>query len=153
ENNLTQNISALRKTLGESATGQKYIETVTKRGYRFTASVEEILEEEEELVVERHRRARLGIRQKEETDIATPPPAAQAVVLPRHVLPIFQSSLRSKIVAAVLLGVAIVAATSWVKLRHREKDWRSKLRPVTIAGLKSDRSQGLVTGKLSPDGH
>ena len=35
EGNLAHNISALRKTLGEPATGQKYIETVPGRGYRF----------------------------------------------------------------------------------------------------------------------
>ena len=37
EGNLAHNISALRKTLGEPATGQKYIETVPGRGYRFAA--------------------------------------------------------------------------------------------------------------------
>src|ERR1041384_6560338 len=35
ENNLTVNISALRKALGEG--GAKYIETVPRRGYRFVA--------------------------------------------------------------------------------------------------------------------
>jgi DNA-binding winged helix-turn-helix (wHTH) protein/predicted ATPase len=42
EGNLAHNISALRKTLGEPATGQKYIETVPGRGYRFVAEVREI---------------------------------------------------------------------------------------------------------------
>jgi pimeloyl-ACP methyl ester carboxylesterase/DNA-binding winged helix-turn-helix (wHTH) protein len=39
ENNLAQNISLLRKTLGESA-GSKFIETVPKFGYRFVADVD-----------------------------------------------------------------------------------------------------------------
>ena len=39
ENNLAQNISALRKALGEGSDGQKFIETVPKRGYRFVADV------------------------------------------------------------------------------------------------------------------
>ena len=39
EANLTINISALRKALGESSEGQQYIETVPKRGYRFVAQV------------------------------------------------------------------------------------------------------------------
>jgi DNA-binding winged helix-turn-helix (wHTH) protein len=34
ENNLAQQVSYLRKALGESETGVKYIETRTKRGYR-----------------------------------------------------------------------------------------------------------------------
>jgi DNA-binding winged helix-turn-helix (wHTH) protein/TolB-like protein len=41
ENNLAQNISALRRALGEGATGDRYIETVPKRGYRFVAPVTE----------------------------------------------------------------------------------------------------------------
>jgi len=39
EANLTVNISALRKVLGETPGGQQYIETVPKRGYRFIAPV------------------------------------------------------------------------------------------------------------------
>jgi len=42
ENNLNKNISHLRKALGESATGQSYIETVPRVGYRFAAPVEEV---------------------------------------------------------------------------------------------------------------
>ena len=41
ENNLAQNISILRKALGET-NGAKFIETVSKRGYRFIAPVEVI---------------------------------------------------------------------------------------------------------------
>jgi DNA-binding winged helix-turn-helix (wHTH) protein/pimeloyl-ACP methyl ester carboxylesterase len=40
ENNLNHNVSVLRKALGERATGQHYIETVPRVGYRFAASVE-----------------------------------------------------------------------------------------------------------------
>ena len=41
EANLTVNISALRKALGEAPEGQRYIETIPKRGYRFIAQVTE----------------------------------------------------------------------------------------------------------------
>jgi DNA-binding winged helix-turn-helix (wHTH) protein/tetratricopeptide (TPR) repeat protein len=41
EANLTVNISTLRKVLGETPGGQRYIETVPKRGYRFIAPVRE----------------------------------------------------------------------------------------------------------------
>ena len=41
ENNLTQNISALRRALGDGANGGRYIETVPRRGYRFVADVAE----------------------------------------------------------------------------------------------------------------
>jgi DNA-binding winged helix-turn-helix (wHTH) protein/TolB-like protein len=42
EANLTVNISALRKLLGETPNGQQYIETVPKRGYRFAVPVMEL---------------------------------------------------------------------------------------------------------------
>jgi DNA-binding winged helix-turn-helix (wHTH) protein/TolB-like protein/Flp pilus assembly protein TadD len=43
EGNLTQNISLLRKALGEGQNGHRYIETVARRGYRFVAPVRESL--------------------------------------------------------------------------------------------------------------
>src|SRR5690242_10054801 len=39
ENSLAHNISVLRKVLGSGPDGAPYIETVPRRGYRFTASV------------------------------------------------------------------------------------------------------------------
>ena len=46
ENNLTQHIFTLRRTLGETKDGPKFIETVSRRGYRFVPAVEiQILDE------------------------------------------------------------------------------------------------------------
>jgi pimeloyl-ACP methyl ester carboxylesterase/DNA-binding winged helix-turn-helix (wHTH) protein len=42
ENSLNKNVSTLRKALGESATGQAFIETVPRVGYRFVAPVTEL---------------------------------------------------------------------------------------------------------------
>ena len=42
ESNLTNNVYALRKILGQGENGRSYIETVPKRGYRFTAFVKEL---------------------------------------------------------------------------------------------------------------
>ncbi len=41
EANLSYTVSAIRKALGNGAEGQRYIETVPKRGYRFVAPVRE----------------------------------------------------------------------------------------------------------------
>lgn len=51
ESNLTNNVYALRKMLGPGEDGRSYIETVPKRGYRFTAPVKEL--SGEALVVEK----------------------------------------------------------------------------------------------------
>ncbi|HKO59737.1 MAG TPA: tetratricopeptide repeat protein [Pyrinomonadaceae bacterium] len=42
ESNLAQNISVLRKALGEEHGAHQYIETLPKRGYRFVAEVKEV---------------------------------------------------------------------------------------------------------------
>lgn len=42
ETNLTKGISLLRKTLGDTAEGDRFIETVPKRGYRFVAPVRKV---------------------------------------------------------------------------------------------------------------
>src|SRR5438093_1784698 len=41
EGSLSQNISILRKSLGESQNETRYIETIPRRGYRFIAGVNE----------------------------------------------------------------------------------------------------------------
>src|SRR5215510_7485203 len=42
ENSLAQNIYLVRKALGEESQGARYIETVPRRGYRFTFPVREV---------------------------------------------------------------------------------------------------------------
>ena len=45
EGGLARNISVLRKALGDSPVGQRLIETVPKRGYRFVGDVKRLLPE------------------------------------------------------------------------------------------------------------
>src|SRR5262245_53313018 len=42
EANLSSNVSLIRKALGDGENGQKFIETVPRRGYRFVAGVREL---------------------------------------------------------------------------------------------------------------
>ncbi len=49
EANLSYNISLIRKALGDGENGQKYIETVPKRGYRFVVVVREMGEKQVEI--------------------------------------------------------------------------------------------------------
>src|SRR6185369_2077264 len=64
ESNLTNNVSALRKLLGQGKGGENYIETVPKRGYRFTAAVRELTPEA--LVVEKRTVTRIVTEGTEE---------------------------------------------------------------------------------------
>ncbi|HQU84057.1 MAG TPA: alpha/beta fold hydrolase [Pyrinomonadaceae bacterium] len=68
ENNLAQNISALRRALGEGVEGAKFIETVSKRGYRFIAPIE-TGELENNLVTIEKTRATVVIEEEIDTDV------------------------------------------------------------------------------------
>lgn len=84
ENNLSVNVSALRKALGEAADAEQYIETVARRGYRFTAPVRAVPVERVELVYTKHTRSLTLVEETSETDAAasgrTMPPLAIAVL-------------------------------------------------------------------------
>ena len=54
EANLTQHIYKLRKILGVRADGRQYIETIPRRGYRFTADASKSKCEDDSLVMQRH---------------------------------------------------------------------------------------------------
>lgn len=72
ENNLTQNISVLRKVL--NGTGKSYIETVARHGYRFTAEVREVFEETEpEIQIENRSLLRIKLEEQiEESEDSSP---------------------------------------------------------------------------------
>ena len=61
ENNLAQNISHLRKVLGDGKDGARFIETVSKRGYRFIAPVEVDGEETSDLIIYERTRAKISV--------------------------------------------------------------------------------------------
>ncbi len=54
EGTLNRSVSVLRKALGDSPSGPRYIETVPKRGYRFVAPVAECLHAESDIRHQRH---------------------------------------------------------------------------------------------------
>ena len=70
ENNLAQNISILRKALGEGKQGEHYIQTVPRRGYRFVADVRTTGGDEETLIIHEHTRARIVVESTDEDDDA-----------------------------------------------------------------------------------
>ncbi|MCM3869660.1 MAG: winged helix-turn-helix domain-containing protein [Pyrinomonadaceae bacterium] len=61
ESNLTVQVSAIRRALGERKENPQYIVTVPGHGYRFAGKVMSLVEEEEEVVIERHSISRVVI--------------------------------------------------------------------------------------------
>jgi Tol biopolymer transport system component/DNA-binding winged helix-turn-helix (wHTH) protein len=68
ESNLTVNMSAIRRALGERASHPRYIATISGQGYRFTGEVRQFADET--LTIERETFARLTVEQ-EETETVT----------------------------------------------------------------------------------
>jgi eukaryotic-like serine/threonine-protein kinase len=67
ENNLTQNISALRKALGVGTDGRGYIETVPRRGYRFMVPVRQGGDEISEVIVRERTKSTVIVEEESET--------------------------------------------------------------------------------------
>ncbi len=65
EANLPQNISALRKALGESPNQRKFIVTIPGKGYKFAAEVKALQSVEEIVILERHARATITVQELE----------------------------------------------------------------------------------------
>ena len=63
ESNLTVNMSAIRRALGERASNPRYITTVSGRGYRFSGQVRHV--PGEALTIERETFARLVVEEEE----------------------------------------------------------------------------------------
>ena len=66
EANLTVNISALRKILGETAGEHRYIATIPGRGYQFVARVRQADEERPRLILEKLTSAEIIIEEHED---------------------------------------------------------------------------------------
>ncbi len=103
EGNLSWNISHLRKALGEGENGQRYIETVPKRGYRFIAGVEEKGDEGAEPVMP---------ERTEPEVVSAPAPAAQMSPQPRLVSRLARPAVF--VVLPLIIGVSV-----WLTLFRR----------------------------------
>jgi len=137
EGNLTQNISMLRKLLGESPDEPQYIETVPRRGYRFVAQVQEVAEEGLELVIRGPSGSESVSEQKHRATSSTEP---QSGKFGRHKLgALIALAALMVIIAGIDLGLyklirpnppaAPFAATTVVRLTHAGKVPRAAISP------------------------
>ena len=101
EVNLAQNISALRKVLGEAPGENRYIATIPGKGYRFVAAVTE--SGGGDVVVERHTVTEMVV---EEEDVPAAP-------VPKALPPPARRAFWIVLAAAAILGAAVAAWFGW----------------------------------------
>jgi DNA-binding winged helix-turn-helix (wHTH) protein/TolB-like protein/Tfp pilus assembly protein PilF len=131
EGNLTQNISVLRKALGE----KQYIQTIPRRGYRFVGNIKLLPANDEALLVEERIHSRIVVH---ETDDAS----LNGRVLPAVVL----ARQRTFVVAAAGLCVIIAAGIAWSLLRKTSASPsvapRAPIRSIAVLPFKPLSSEG-----------
>ncbi|HJQ24180.1 MAG TPA: winged helix-turn-helix domain-containing protein [Blastocatellia bacterium] len=108
EKNLTINISALRKALGESPQEHRYIVTVPGRGYRFVAEVRDVTDGGAELLVQQSKVRVVVEEEDEETERRGDGATGRDAVVPSPRRPIARVAI-----AAALLAVLVVAFVTW----------------------------------------
>ena len=167
ETNLSNNISVLRKALGDDAGEHRYIETVPRRGYRFVAAVEDLSGEPTTLIVEE--RTRLTLEQEEEVDASTAgcglPVADSAHIAPASNDSDVQTALTSPEpstvskrwrVAGVAIFVVLTAAAAFFALSKSPRNEPQKSAaplPFQRMEIKRVTASGKAKGAaISPDG-
>jgi DNA-binding winged helix-turn-helix (wHTH) protein/TolB-like protein len=115
ENNLAVNISLLRKSLADGSDGQKYIETIPKRGYRFIAPVTRPQSLSPNLIVEREVTTSVVIEDQSEATEPRLVGAHSTSVLTVPTLPSTPERAKSKLVlpSIIVAATLIVGATVW----------------------------------------
>jgi Tol biopolymer transport system component/DNA-binding winged helix-turn-helix (wHTH) protein len=155
ESNLTVNMSAIRRALGEKASEPRYITTVSGRGYYFTADLKDAAIEnrqekrEEDLVVESHSISRIVLEQEsdelDEIEKIAQLPAKAA--LP----PAPESFFRKNQTA--IIGLSVLAAILIIGGSFLFQALKNPL-PFQQISVKRLTTNGKVTNAaLAPDGN
>jgi serine/threonine-protein kinase len=157
ENNLTQQISMLRKALGERAHEHRYVVTVPGRGYSFVAHVRETASNETGL--DEPRRSEAVINQEVEVEEGRerakgeeradrPQPAASAASAAAHPRR-WNSSLTLVALFALLFGLGLASSYHWMNSKARGGEARAHGRSIAVLPFNdlstrsSDNSLGL----------
>ncbi len=147
ENSLTQLVFQLRKTLGESASKQQYIETVPRRGYRFVADVRRVQRSAGDLIVTSRSGTTIVIEEEEEESngaLAETQPAQ--VELPQTLPTPRKLSFKQLAAAVSLLLIPLIGLAAYRVLTKPVPPFQKKtLRKLATAGQ-------ALRPALSPDG-
>jgi Tol biopolymer transport system component/DNA-binding winged helix-turn-helix (wHTH) protein len=145
ESNLTVNMSAIRRALGERASNPHYITTISGRGYRFNGEVRQFAGEA--LTIERETFARLTVQEEEiESRASAAPSVARIAAAFNRVI-----SHPVLLLATTFIVLTIGAVGFWVRGFHRAS---ATPMPWTKMTLKRFATHGGVPFRvaISPDG-
>lgn len=138
---LARNISVLRKALGQEAGGPQFIETVPKRGYRFTAPVHEHVDADDLIFEQSSLSQTVEIYREYSTSEGRAARSAQSVdvapsetVTPTVDLAPPEALWRNRKAAAVLAVFAVILLGAlWYLLANRTKAFdRGKIRSIAV---------------------
>jgi Tol biopolymer transport system component/DNA-binding winged helix-turn-helix (wHTH) protein len=150
ESNLTVNMSAIRRALGEKASQPRFITTVSGQGYRFVGDVRESGEPAEETIIESRTLARIVVEEVVETDEKT---AEISPVEKPAALPPAPESFLKKHRFAIIGSILILALISGIGGYLRRKETAKSSAPLQAISMKRLTNLGNVTNAaLSPDG-
>ncbi|HEX7297194.1 MAG TPA: winged helix-turn-helix domain-containing protein [Pyrinomonadaceae bacterium] len=148
EGNLTQNISLLRKALGETPNGVQFIETVPRRGYRFSGAVRTQATDQ-----------RIAAAVQDGDSVLNEPARPQTGELDRP-LPTTQTTppsfFRRRIPGFIALGTLVVVATIGVvyltgigKAGHASADSIQSIAVLPFVSEVSDSDTNYLQEKIS----
>ena len=147
EGNLKVTVSHLRKALEDGAEDRQYIETVPRRGYRFTANVKAQSDEGPELVLLERSRTDVTIEEIEASSSQEKHKLLTSSIR-RFVKAII---LRQKL-ALSLLVVLLIAIAAIAYMTGGIGSWRYSDRPATAAGYAPMPFQQITIKRLPVNG-
>lgn len=134
EKNLADNISLLRKVLGDNPKEPAFIETVSRLGYRFVADVQEVEEDGADVLLHERERGRFIVEDEHD---AAPAGAELIEVTGRKSLPApVKSRNRTALVVLTLalgIGVVLGALALW---RNRQQGTAPVTRSIAVLPFK-----------------
>jgi DNA-binding winged helix-turn-helix (wHTH) protein/TolB-like protein/Tfp pilus assembly protein PilF len=161
ESNLSHHVFVLRKALGEDRNGAKYIETIPRRGYRFVASVTEVEDASNDLVVAERTRSHIVIDEEHDASASVIGQATPAKALAGDSRLKRKTLLLTSIISlAVLVGLT-VAVYFWITNKPAEVEPTLAVKTIAVLPFKplvaDSRDESLELGmadtlinKLSP---
>ena len=153
ESNLTVNISAVRRALGEKASHPRYLVTIPGHGYRFVAKVREADDRVGGVVIATQTISEITIEQEEDSEgdgrsLSPPTPIKRLGASPSRSFSRTKTGTRVLISACAV--VVLISSVVYFWLRSRSKESAFPFQQISIKRLTNKGT--ISTGALSADG-